>query len=260
MIVKKVNLGNGLFRFELTPTVFHENVDFIPFQMMLKNDLFVNETEEDECTCCNKHINKCENHSKCKNEECRHTSEELFNNEPSYIDAHIVKPLRKNFDSYHDWALAIEKYHAVEDAINNCDWLFNEQFKPSECHQTSNCDNACYSKQFSFENDGCKDYGFDECDSELKEMTNIDLHSATRQGLIDLGLKMGLGSEIDVFNSSRGELIDYLSNKVNDSVRDECNVVKEEDENPKIRIIERIIDELKENKKAREKIKQLFEL
>lgn len=49
--------------------------------------------------------------------------------EPDGIDVHVDRPLRENFCTHHDWALAMAKYRTLEDVAKDCDWECREPMK-----------------------------------------------------------------------------------------------------------------------------------
>lgn len=51
------------------------------------------------------------------------------NREPDGIDVHVDRPLRENFRTHHDWALAMAKYRTLEDVAKDCDWECREPMK-----------------------------------------------------------------------------------------------------------------------------------
>lgn len=51
------------------------------------------------------------------------------NREPDGIDVHVDRPLRENFCSHHDWAIAMAKYRTLEDVAKDCDWECREPMK-----------------------------------------------------------------------------------------------------------------------------------
>lgn len=51
------------------------------------------------------------------------------NREPDGIDIHVDRPLRENFYSHHDWAVAMAKYRTLEDVARDCDWECREPMK-----------------------------------------------------------------------------------------------------------------------------------
>ena len=62
--------------------------------------------------------------------------------EPDGIDVHVDRPLRQNFRSHHDWAVAMAKYRTLEDVAKDCDWECREPMKGVQerpwnhsCHQ-----------------------------------------------------------------------------------------------------------------------------
>ena len=153
MRVIKMDLGGGLFRFEPVATTSWECVDSIPCDVMdrIMKDVFNNEfglerkTELKQTPTheCHKHC--CDNNFGPKKRSYAELDELKRFGEPDGIDVHVDRPLRKNFASHHDWAMAMAKYRTLEDVAKDCDWECREPMKGVEFYNTSNSNNhGCF--------------------------------------------------------------------------------------------------------------------
>ncbi len=153
MKVEKINLGNGLYRLEIVPTSCCENVDNVPSWVKEKMVQDFIKREKNICMTCNSRpttINTCPktlgNANLCCGryttplntslEPKRRSYAELRRlentQEPDGIDIHVDRPLKENFPSMHDWALAMAKYRTLEDVAKDCDWECREPMKGAE--------------------------------------------------------------------------------------------------------------------------------
>ena len=150
MRVEKRNLGGGLYRLELVPTVCCENVNAIP--QHIKDSIMrdVITREKNNCVkaelsnwnhCCEKPLH-CEwnRPSVNKFEPKRRSYAELdalrSNGEPDGIDVHVDRPLRENFGSHDSWARAMAKYRTLEDVAKDCDWECREPMKGTDFYHS----------------------------------------------------------------------------------------------------------------------------
>ena len=178
MRVEKKNLGNGVFRLEIVPTNVQESVKHLPSHVKdtimrdaisrmrcedsKTNVRFSGEYEptrwESNCTLnrnTNKWYNGCLNSTPCspKRDEFvsphRRSYEELRRleqtREPDGIDIHVDRPLKENFWSHSDWALAMAKYRTLEDVAKDCDWECCEPMKGAEMFYRSELTPCCQS-------------------------------------------------------------------------------------------------------------------
>lgn len=150
MKVDVKNLGCGLFRLEPTPTVCGE---FFPSHVMdmVMKDVIMKEREKRQAptpctrncfsrpqeTCCGRPSWNT-NHSL---EPKRRSYEELDAlkrfGEPDGIDVHVDRPLRENFISHKDWAIAMAKYRTLEDVAKDCDWECREPMKGTDFYRSA---------------------------------------------------------------------------------------------------------------------------
>jgi hypothetical protein len=150
MRVIKKNLGGGLFRFEPVATSSWECVDSIPSYIMdrIMEDVFETERfkQNNECKntfttevnkpCCNEHFGP---------KKRSYAELDALNRfgEPDGIDVHVDRPLRENFESHHDWAMAMAKYRTLEDVAKDCDWECREPMRGVDFYNTSNSNKHC---------------------------------------------------------------------------------------------------------------------
>lgn len=148
MRVIKKNLGGGLFRFEPVATTSWECIDSIPTHIMdrIMEDVFETERFNDKQECkstftpeCHK-TNCCENFGPKKRSYAELDALKHFG-EPDGIDVHVDRPLRENFASHHDWAMAMAKYRTLEDVAKDCDWECREPMRGLDFYNTSNANN-----------------------------------------------------------------------------------------------------------------------
>ena len=179
MKVDVVNLGSGLFRLDTTPTVCGE---FFPSHVMDKvmKDVIMKEREkrnfESRCTCMNDVINTPTKPWFERGLEPKRRSYAELDalkrwGEPDGIDVHVDRPLRENFPSQKDWALAMAKYRTLEDVAKDCDWECREPMKGTDFYH-SNLDNHCCPKaSWCVEDEGewFNDFDDEEEDSDWCE-------------------------------------------------------------------------------------------
>lgn len=131
MKIKKVNLGNGVFRLEVEPMMACEvNVPNHIVDRMVEDVI----RREKGCvpahTCFSRHI---EEPKPWWLRECHQPINPIPhcvpNREPDGIDVHVDRPLRENFRTHHDWAVAMAKYRTLEDVAKDCDWKCKEPMK-----------------------------------------------------------------------------------------------------------------------------------
>lgn len=144
MKVDVVNLGSGLFRLDTTPTVCGE---FFPSHVMDKvmKDVIMKEREKRNfdlrCTCMNDVINTPTKPWFERGLEPKRRSYAELDalkrwGEPDGIDVHVDRPLRENFPSQKDWALAMAKYRTLEDVAKDCDWECREPMKGTDFYHS----------------------------------------------------------------------------------------------------------------------------
>ena len=131
MKIKKVNLGNGVFRLEVEPMMACEvNVPNHIVDRMVEDVI----RREKGCvpahTCCSRHI---EEPKPWWLNECRQPINPIPhcvpNREPDGIDVHVDRPLRENFFTYGEWREALAKYRTLEQVAKDCDWKCKEPMK-----------------------------------------------------------------------------------------------------------------------------------
>lgn len=139
MKIRETVLGNGLSRLDVEPICSCERN--IPTHVVddIMRDII---KRKRNYTCCERKVN----HpwlDECHTEVPRFTRPTLCeaprwnrpcaptkpNREPDGIDIHVDRPLRENFCSRHDWALAMAKYRTLEDVAKDCDWECREPMK-----------------------------------------------------------------------------------------------------------------------------------
>ena len=136
MRVEKINLGNGVFRLVVTPMMACENN--IPTHVV---DEMVKDVIRQEKGCASRFNEPCctrvprfEEPKPWFNRPCcEHVVRPMAmpkpNREPDGIDVHVDRPLRENFYTHHDWAVAMAKYRTLEDVAKDCDWKCKEPMK-----------------------------------------------------------------------------------------------------------------------------------
>lgn len=136
MRVRKVNLGNGVFRLVVEPMMDCEkNVPTHVIDKIVEDVI----RREKGCvggfnnTCCT-YVPRFEEPKPWFNRPCcEHTVKPMAipkpNREPDGIDVHVDRPLRENFWNHHDWAVAMAKYRTLEDVAKDCDWECREPMK-----------------------------------------------------------------------------------------------------------------------------------
>lgn len=142
MKVVKVNLGNGLYRLEIVPTMCCENVDNVPTRVKdsIVNDFISRENGNWSKPCVEK---PWSNTISRPTKNIRTSAPSLEPKKRSYadldmlkrcgepdgIDIHVDRPLREKFASHSDWAMAMAKYRTLEDVAKDCDWECREPMK-----------------------------------------------------------------------------------------------------------------------------------
>lgn len=174
MKVVKRNLGGGLYRLELVPTICCENVNAIPQHVKDSIMRDVITREKNGCVksepsnwnrCCDK-PRHCEWNrlSDEKFEPKRRSYAELDalrrNGEPDGIDIHVDRPLRENFGSLDSWARAMAKYRTLEDVAKDCDWECREPMKGTDFYR------SCPTPSNTWVDEDWDEDEFDWCDDD----------------------------------------------------------------------------------------------
>lgn len=128
MRVRKVNLGNGVFRLVVEPMLSCERN--VPTHAI---DKMVEDVIRREKGCCVPTPHVCEAPKPWWERECRQPIRPIPhcvpNREPDGIDVHVDRPLRENFWSHRDWCDAMAKYRTLEHVAKDCDWECREPMK-----------------------------------------------------------------------------------------------------------------------------------
>ena len=123
MRVKEVNLGNGLVRLVVEPTCTCER--HIPTHVV--DEVMKDIVRRKKCEHTT-HTNPW-GHTHCTQVPTFTRPTVTPNREPDGIDVHVDRPLRQNFRTHHDWAVAMAKYRTLEDVAKDCDWECREPMK-----------------------------------------------------------------------------------------------------------------------------------
>ena len=166
MKVVKVNLGNGLCRLEIVPTMCCENINNVPTRV---KDSIVNDFISREMNTCNKPIvnkpwtnpisrpmNSMRPFSPSLEPKKRSYAElDMLKRcgEPDGIDVHVDRPLRENFLNHSDWAMAMAKYRTLEDVAKDCDWECREPMKGTPFYNGLTSQEPCVCNSW-FEDEG----------------------------------------------------------------------------------------------------------
>lgn len=132
MRIKETPLGRGLSRLEVEPMCSCERN--LPTHVV--DEIMRDIIDRKRCGCVE---NRCESTwNRPRFAKPCHTQVPRFtrpcvpqrpNREPDGIDIHVDRPLRENFYSHHDWAVAMAKYRTLEDVAKDCDWECREPMK-----------------------------------------------------------------------------------------------------------------------------------
>ena len=146
MRIKETPLGRGLSRLEVEPMCSCERN--LPTHVV--DEIMRDIIDRKRCGCVE---HRCENPwnrprfaEPCCTNIPRFTrpcvTPQRPNREPDGIDVHVDRPLRHNFRTHHDWALAMAKYRTLEDVAKDCNWECREPMKgvaerpwSKPCHQ-----------------------------------------------------------------------------------------------------------------------------
>lgn len=133
MRIKETPLGRGLSRLEVEPMCSCERN--LPTHVV--DEIMRDIIDRKRCGCVE---HRCENPwnrprftEPCCTNIPRFTrpcvTPQRPNREPDGIDVHVDRPLRHNFRTHHDWALAMAKYRTLEDVAKDCNWECREPMK-----------------------------------------------------------------------------------------------------------------------------------
>lgn len=133
MRIKETPLGNGLLRLEVEPMCSCERN--IPTHVVDNIMRDIVRRKRNGCV-----ENRCEtpwNRPRFSEPCCTNIPKfthlcvvpQRPNREPDGIDVHVDRPLRQNFRTHHEWALAMAKYRTLEDVAKDCDWECREPMK-----------------------------------------------------------------------------------------------------------------------------------
>jgi hypothetical protein len=167
MKVEKINLGNGLYRLDIVPTSCCEDVKNVPSWVKDKMVQDFIKREKNVCMTSTSHPNtlgnanlRCGRYTTPLNtslEPKRRSYAELRRlentREPDGIDIHVDRPLKENFPSTHDWALAMAKYRTLEDVAKDCDWECREPMKGTEFYNGIPQKEEIFPRFFNLEDD-----------------------------------------------------------------------------------------------------------
>lgn len=118
MIIKEVNIGNGIIRLDVEQTS--------PFEVKPSKDV-MDDIMRDIIKNRN---NRCEQENRFYHNREMHgclCCQTAPNREPDGIDVHVDRPLRENFSSQSRWADAMAKYRTLERVAKACDWECKEE-------------------------------------------------------------------------------------------------------------------------------------
>ena len=182
MKVEKINLGNGLYRLEVVPTNCCENVNNVPSWVKDKMVQDFIKREKNVCMTSTSRPNtlgnanlRCGRYTTPLNtslEPKRRSYAELRRlentQEPDGIDIHVDRPLKENFPSMQDWALAMAKYRTLEDVAKDCDWECREPMKGTEFYNGIPQKKELFPCFFKLEDDM-----FDDIIDDLEEWDDV---------------------------------------------------------------------------------------
>ena len=133
MRIKETVLGGGLSRLEVEPMCSCERN--IPTHVVdnIMRDIVNRKRHGNVNHCCETPWNRPRFTEPCHTEVPRFARPCVVpqrpNREPDGIDVHVDRPLRENFRTHHDWALAMAKYRTLEDVAKDCNWECREPMK-----------------------------------------------------------------------------------------------------------------------------------
>ena len=134
MRIKETVLGGGLSRLEVEPMCSCErNIPTHVVDEIMRDIIKRKRNGNVEPRCCENPWNRPRFSNPCHTEVPRFSRPCVVpqrpNREPDGIDVHVDRPLRQNFRTHHDWALAMAKYRTLEDVAKDCDWECREPMK-----------------------------------------------------------------------------------------------------------------------------------
>lgn len=132
MRIEDVNLGGGLFRLDVTPTAWGENVNNVPTHVMdgIMRDV-VNRKKGNEC--CGRTTNHVATPAWSRvTTTCQCRPQQVPNRDFDGFDAHIDKPRREMYggwDAERGFQNDMRKYREAERAVKACTWPCREPMK-----------------------------------------------------------------------------------------------------------------------------------
>lgn len=140
MKITDVNVGNGVFRLDMTPTHWGENLNTIPTSVMdeIARDVAsrLRGEQNRSCTC------GCHKPTWAVSSTPQWTPQPRPMAEPDGFDAHIDRPKRENYGGWDaEWGFQndLRKYREAERAVKACTWPNREPMKGAPCTQPTHC-------------------------------------------------------------------------------------------------------------------------
>lgn len=138
MRIEDVNLGGGLFRLDVTPTAWGENVNNVPTRVMddIMRDVVNRKKGNERCGCvkpcaCTTSRTATPTWGRTST-TCQCRPQQVPNREPDGFDAHIDKPRREMYggwDAERGFQNDMRKYREAERAVKACTWPCREPMK-----------------------------------------------------------------------------------------------------------------------------------